>query len=83
MFWMTVLKQNIPAGVMRLSTVFKPLQSPPQVNIQAEPDELELDDLDFDPITVLAIQERTKAKLDKNKEHAHRALAYSLMLGGP
>ena len=37
--------------------VFKPLQSPPKANIQAEEDELELNDLDLDPITVMAIQE--------------------------
>ena len=57
--------------------MFKSLESPPQVNMQAEEDELELDDLDLHPIIVMVIQERAKAKLDKNKEHAHRALANS------
>ena len=31
----------------------------------------------MDPITVMVIQEKTKAKLAKNKEHACKALAYS------
>ena len=57
--------------------MFRPLQSPPQVEIDAEPDELELSDLDLDPAMVETIQERAKAKLDKNKQHAKRALAYS------
>ena len=33
--------------------------------------------MELDPDTVLKIQERGKAKLDKNKEHAHRAMVYS------
>ena len=77
-----ILDDNPDAGYSSwrqeaVSAVFKPLQSPPQVNIQAEPDELELDDLDLDPIMVMVIQERAKTKLDKNKQHARKALAYS------
>ena len=51
--------------------------SPPQIDISTEDDELQLDDLELDPDTVLKIQERAKAKLDKNKEHVHRAMVYS------
>ena len=46
--------------------MFKLLQSPPQIDIPTEDDELQLDDLELDPDTVLKIQERAKAKLDKN-----------------
>ena len=53
--------------------MLKPLQSPPWIDVNTEDDELQLNDLDFDPNTVMTIQERTKAKL-KNKEHAHRAM---------
>ena len=53
--------------------MLKPLQSPPWIDVNTEDDELQLNDLDFDPNTVMTIQERAKAKL-KNKEHAHRAM---------
>ena len=39
-------------GEEAVSAVFKPLQSPPQIDIQTEDDELQLDDLDLDPNTV-------------------------------
>ena len=65
------------SGEEAVSAVFKPLQSPPQINIQTEDKELQLDDLDLDPNTVLMIQERTITKIDKNKEHTHRAVVYS------
>ena len=55
--------------------MFKPLVVPPQVTIKTEVDELDINDLeDLDPETVSVIHERVKTKLDKNKEHAHRAL---------
>ena len=57
-------------GEEAVSAVFKPLQSPPQIDIPTEDDELQLDDLELDPDTVLKIQERAKAKLDKNMEHS-------------
>ena len=41
-----------------------------------------LDDLDIDQATKDTIQERTKAKLDANKEHAEKALAFSQGLFG-
>ena len=37
---------------------------------------MQLNYLDLDPDTVLKIQKRAKAKLDKNKEHACRAVVY-------
>ena len=58
-------------GEEAVSVVFKPLQSHSQIDILTKDDELQLDDLDLDPDTVKVIQERAKAKLDKNKEHAH------------
>ena len=54
-------------GEEAVSAVFKPLQSPPPIYMPTEEDELQLDDLDLDPDTVLKIPERAKAKLDKNK----------------
>ena len=57
--------------------MFKSLQSPPQIDIPTEDNEWQLNDLELDPDTVLKIQERAKAKLDKNKEHARRALVFS------
>ena len=36
-------------GEEAVSAVFIPLQSPPQIDIQTEHDELQLDDLDLDP----------------------------------
>ena len=58
-----VVKEDSPEagfsgwGQEAVSAVFKPLQSPPQVDIQTEPDELELRDLGLDPITVMVILE--------------------------
>ena len=42
-------------GEEAVSAVFKPLQSPPQIDIQTEDDELQLSDLDLDLNTVLTI----------------------------
>ena len=53
-----------------LSAVYKPLKSPPNIDIPIEDNELLLDDQELDPDTMLMIQERAKAKLDKNKERA-------------
>ena len=39
-------------GEEAVSAAFKPLQSPPQIDIQTKDDELQLDDLDLDPNTV-------------------------------
>ena len=63
-----ILKQDTPAVVRKLSQVFELLQSPPQIDIQTKDDELQLNELDLDPNMVLTIQERTKAKLDKNNK---------------
>ena len=49
--------------------VFKPLLIPPQVTINSEVDELDIDYQDLDSDTVRVIQKRVKAKLDKNREH--------------
>ena len=57
--------------------MFKPFQSSPQIDKLTKDDEFQLDDLDLDPDTVKVIQERDKANLEKNKEHACRALVYS------
>ena len=54
-------------GEEAVPAVFKPLQSPP----------LQLTVLDLDPDTVKIIQERAKAKLDANKEYAHKAVVFS------
>ena len=43
-----ILKQDIPAEDRKLSAVFRSLQSPPQVDIDAEPDELGLNVLGLD-----------------------------------
>ena len=61
-------------GEEAVPAVFKPLQTTPQVTIKAEVDELDISDQDLDPNTVKVIQERVKAKLDKNKEYAYRTL---------
>ena len=47
-----------------VSTGFKQLQSPPQIDIPTQDYELQLDDLELDLDTMLKIQERAKAKLD-------------------
>ena len=67
-FRIMILKQDTPAVVRKLSQVFELLQSPPQIDIQTKDDELQLNELDLDPNMVLTIQERTKAKLDKNNK---------------
>ena len=54
--------------------MFKQLLTPPQVTINSEVDELDIDYQDLYIDIVRVIQERVKAKLDKNKEHAYRAL---------
>ena len=64
-------------GQETVSVVFRPLQSPPQVEIAAEVDKLELLDLELDPAMVETIQERVRAKLKTNKVHAKKAVAYS------
>ena len=57
-----VLDDNPEAGYSgrgeeAVSAVFKPLQFPPKIDIPIEDDELQLDDLELDPDTVLKIQE--------------------------
>ena len=42
-------------GEEAVSAVFKPLQSPTQIDIKTEDDELQLDDLDLDPDMVKMI----------------------------
>ena len=64
-------------GEEAVPALFKPLQSPPQIDVQIENDELQPDGLDLDPDTVKIIQERAKAKLDASKEHACKAVAFS------
>ena len=64
-------------GEEAVSAVFKPLQSPPQIDNPIEDDELQLDGLDLDPDTVKIIQERAKSKLNANKEHACKAVVFS------
>ena len=63
-------------GQETVSAVFRPLLSPPQIDLETELDELELDDLGLDPDTVRVIQKRAKAKLDLNLKSAN-------MLNGP
>ena len=49
--------------------------TPSQGTTNSEIDELNINDLDdLDPDTVGKIQERVKTKLDKNKEHARKAV---------
>ena len=60
-------EEDVPA-------LFKPLLIPPQVTVNSEVDRLDINYQDLDSDTVRVIQERVKAKIDKNKEHAHRAL---------
>ena len=67
-------------GGETVSAVYRPLQIPPQIDIDVELDDLNLDDLDLDAQMVATIQERVKAKLDRNKVHAHKALNYSNVL---
>ena len=70
-------------GQETVPALFKPLQCSPQINIREENPELFLDDLDhLDQATKDTIQERCKAKLDANKEHALKALAFSQGLFG-
>ena len=64
-------------GEEAVSAVFKPLQSPTQIDIKTEDDEPQHNDFDLNSDTVLMIKERAKAILDKNKEHTHRAVVYS------
>ena len=47
-------EEDVPA-------VFKPLLAPPQVTVNSEVDELDIDDQDLDSNTVRVIQERVKA----------------------
>ena len=42
-------------GQETVSAVFSPLQSPPQVEVDAEPNKIELDVLELDPATVEVI----------------------------
>ena len=66
-------RDNPEAGYFsRGQEIVSTVKSPPQVEVDAELDEIELDVLESDPVTVEMIQERVKAKLD-----AKRALAYS------
>ena len=58
-------------GGESVSAVYRPLQIPPQIDIESEPGNLVLDDLDLDANTVDTIQERVRAK------RADKALAYS------
>ena len=67
-------------GDKAVPAVFKPLQTPSQVTINAEVNELDISDQDLDPNTVKVIKERVKAKLNKNKDHAHRALNFYFAL---
>ena len=57
--------------------MIKPLQSPPQIDIKTKEDELELDDLEFEPDMERKIREKVMIKHVKNKQHALRALNYS------
>ena len=57
--------------------MFRPLQSPTQIEVEEEPVELDLLDLELDPATVETIQERVRAKARANRAHTKKALAYS------
>ena len=57
--------------------MYRPLQVPPQIDIESEPDDIILDDLDLDADTMATIQERVKAKHTRDNVHAHKALTYS------
>ena len=70
-------------GQETVPALFKPLLCSPQINVREESPELFLDDLDhLDQATKDTIQERCKAKLDANKQHAEKALAFSQGLFG-
>ena len=64
-------------GEEAVFAMIKLLQSPPQNDIKTEEDELELDDLEFEPDMERKIWEKVKIKHVKNKQHALRALNYS------
>ena len=57
--------------------MINPLQSSPQIDIKTKEDELELDDLEFEPDMERKIRDKVKIKHVKNKQHALRALNYS------
>ena len=55
--------------------MFKSLLVPPQLDLMFEPDELDLDDIqDLDPEFKRMIYEGVEVKLNKNKDHAYKAL---------
>ena len=56
--------------------MFRPLQSPPQIEVCEELAELDLSDLELNLATRETIQERAKAKARANKAHFKKALAY-------
>ena len=47
--------------------MINPLQSPPQIDIKTKEDELELDDLEFEPDMERKIRDKVKIKHVKNK----------------
>ena len=67
-------------GQETVPALFRPLQSCPQIDIPQEDDKLDLADLDIDPTLKETIQERVKAKLDRNRDHAKKAMVFSLGL---
>ena len=56
---------------------FKPLLSPPKVDVEQEPDDLDLTGLGLDPAVEEEIQKRPRAKCRANRDHFKVALETS------
>ena len=67
-------------GEETITAVYRPLQLPPQIDIDMKPDEIDLDDLDLDPNTAATIQERVQEKNNRNRVHALKAMNFSVGL---
>ena len=57
--------------------MYRPLLSPPQIDIDTEPDELELDQFDLDLGVAAAIQAQVREKCYRNRVRALKALTFS------
>ena len=57
--------------------MFYPLQSPPKITVEEEPDDLDLSEFGLDPEVAAKIQEKSLAKTRTNRAHFKQALAIS------
>ena len=60
--------------------MYRPLQLPPQIDIDTEPDDLDLNYLDLDLNTAETIQERVQEKNNRNRVRALKSMNFSVSL---